>query len=451
MNTEYIRKRIGDYKLQIIDESDKQGVEHIIKSRNGSLTRDFNLLETLDYVLTTKTNLAFEPSRKGRVIVYANLSNDTMANDCFPYSGVRIVVGMNGSRIYSFSACRENKINKIFAGQNSKDMNERWEEWEQQHGEMDTKARESLEGDNVITSGEIKMILNGDISNLKDKIHSIYKDERLTSDIKNLMIKIIKGETLEGGINMDSVNEFFDGVEEVKVAGVDFTEKVLGELGKEGLFKPENESEQGLVDKLVAEGLVKAKMKKGKVKGYETEKGISIVKSEEGFTVERNHVPSYQGIFVMDNGDEVLKCCEGKVQSDDFHVTFKMGYKGTEGELPLGQSVDVVAYARGVDAENEGLAVKFSEKFDAYYQNKNQPHITTGVAEGGKAFNTGKLDFNDEIELVELEGVTGVMTKEGEIIVDANDLSKPYKLEDMSFDQETGEIKLEEVSVQVGE
>lgn len=129
---------------------------------------------------------------------------------------------------------------------------------------------------------------------------------------------------------------------------------------------------------------------------------------------------SYVGIFFDD--DEKIHCLEkNRLENvnDKIHVTFC--YHPTNLEIfdkIVGNSIKVKLIGYGSDVNNSGFKVKFSNKYNKYYQNYDSnnklkiPHITASLSKDGKASDTKNLIFH-KINTVTLVGKFGYWIKDG--------------------------------------
>lgn len=97
---------------------------------------------------------------------------------------------------------------------------------------------------------------------------------------------------------------------------------------------------------------------------------------------------------VIYTGAFLLNELHGKLKNivENQHITFVP--PGVPKTLPvIGAYYDfkVIGYAN--DGQNEGVLVELPDELKEYYHNQNPPHITLSLADGAKAVNTGKLNF----------------------------------------------------------
>ena len=132
--------------------------------------------------------------------------------------------------------------------------------------------------------------------------------------------------------------------------------------------------------------------------------------------------------------DELFEC-----KSDDKQVpkVYFLGYainpdKDIVENFNLGNTVKVKVLARGYNASNEGLLVRLPSSEEEYFNIEGQPCITIGTAGKGKFKDTGKLNFDEEIENGKfLVGRKGIILG-GEVyynIKDVNAMSSVYCLD----------------------
>ena len=107
----------------------------------------------------------------------------------------------------------------------------------------------------------------------------------------------------------------------------------------------------------------------------------------------------YQGFFVDPESENELEKIEGdrKLQQDvpDKHITFRFMPKEKDLLPPqiLGQEYKLRIMGYGNDGKNSGFSVELPEGLREFYKGAEQVHITTSLAEGAKAVDTGKLEF----------------------------------------------------------
>ena len=97
----------------------------------------------------------------------------------------------------------------------------------------------------------------------------------------------------------------------------------------------------------------------------------------------------YAGAFLVENLSGSL---ENVIENQ--HITFiPPGSNKKLNEQLLGGYYDfkIIGYAN--DGQNEGVLIELPEELKQFYHNENPPHITVSLADGAKAVNTGKLNF----------------------------------------------------------
>ena len=97
------------------------------------------------------------------------------------------------------------------------------------------------------------------------------------------------------------------------------------------------------------------------------------------------------------------------------HVTFSFRPKpGTVHNELFGKPVRILVRGYGLDDRNEGLEVFLPNDLQKYYRNEATPHITVSVAADVKPVDTGKLWFEDFVDMcIILNGRIGAFTPEG--------------------------------------
>lgn len=97
------------------------------------------------------------------------------------------------------------------------------------------------------------------------------------------------------------------------------------------------------------------------------------------------------------------------------HITFAFGQEMTDNykEL-LGKDLEVNIIGYGNDGKNEGFEVSLNNKEE--FKNK-VPHITISIADGAKAVDTGKLEFDklDTSKDTTLKGKYGWFGSDGKV------------------------------------
>ena len=113
----------------------------------------------------------------------------------------------------------------------------------------------------------------------------------------------------------------------------------------------------------------------------------------------------YQGIFFTKEVEEELVSLQGEQLENitkDKHVTFKFGDTEKYSDELIGVDIPVKLVGYACDGKNSGFQVLLPKELEAYYKNKNRPHVTVSLSNEGKAIDTGLLAFEpiDEIEIV---------------------------------------------------
>ena len=115
----------------------------------------------------------------------------------------------------------------------------------------------------------------------------------------------------------------------------------------------------------------------------------------------------YTGAFLLQNLPGTLNNIV-----ENQHVTFvPPGVPKNLSIIGEHHTFKVIGYAN--DGHNEGYLVELPEGFKEHYHNQNPPHITLSLADGARAVNTGKLNFEQLAEPFNVEMRFGEFTNQG--------------------------------------
>ena len=78
----------------------------------------------------------------------------------------------------------------------------------------------------------------------------------------------------------------------------------------------------------------------------------------------------------------------------------------------VGKRFDLSVVGYGADEQNSGFSVSIPSDLLYLYHGSIQPHITTSLADDGRAVNTGKLSFSP-IDSFSVVGTMGLFTETG--------------------------------------
>ena len=130
----------------------------------------------------------------------------------------------------------------------------------------------------------------------------------------------------------------------------------------------------------------------------------------------------YIGIFIAEKDTEKIieneKVCLAK-RPKNFHCTMKYMPKDLEHFKDIiGQEVVIVLTGYGNDGKNSGYRVQLQDEINKYFLNTDKngnlkvPHITTSLADDGKAVNTANLNFQDLEKPIFVRGRVGAFVKD---------------------------------------
>lgn len=174
-------------------------------------------------------------------------------------------------------------------------------------------------------------------------------------------------------------------------------------------------SESKLVQQMLASELVFEQTDSQGKKVYTLDKHIIVGNTQNGAT--ELLVPTYAkyfGLFFLPHPK--FACKEpNMVPVKNHHITLM--FMPSDQELDkvshlLNKQLQVKAIARGANSKNEALLVALPNLLKTFCTNRAMPHITLGVAVGGKARESAKLNYNQP-ENFELVGRFGIMTNHG--------------------------------------
>jgi len=181
-----------------------------------------------------------------------------------------------------------------------------------------------------------------------------------------------------------------------------------------GRYLPQPDEEKW-VEQLLASELVFTQKNKDGNKVYTLDKHIIIGKSDAHET--ELIVPTYAkyvGLFFLPHPK--FECHQPNIMPQkNHHIT--LIYQPTDEQLSqishlLNKQLPVKVIARGANSKNEALLVALPNLLQTFYTNPAPPHITLGVAEGGKPRDSAKLNFLSP-EQFDLVGKFGIMTNHG--------------------------------------
>lgn len=97
----------------------------------------------------------------------------------------------------------------------------------------------------------------------------------------------------------------------------------------------------------------------------------------------------YSGLFLVTGIDSK----ERYEEIVDQHITFQFGDldRFPEDLMHKTYKVKIIGYAE--DGKNEGYLVEIPKELKEFYKGAKNPHITVGIANGGKPVDTAKLRF----------------------------------------------------------
>ena len=162
----------------------------------------------------------------------------------------------------------------------------------------------------------------------------------------------------------------------------------------------------------------------------------------------------YQGLFLDEATQEKLIELQKKGLSDivkDMHITFKFGETEKYPQELMGREfiVKIVGYAS--DGKNSGFQIELPEELNAYYKNKNLPHITVSLGEidgvKGKAVDTGTLSFEKLDEPIEIPCRLGYFIYGKGKVMDNSVFDEEKKMEEK---QEVYTINIKELAEKLG-
>jgi hypothetical protein len=128
----------------------------------------------------------------------------------------------------------------------------------------------------------------------------------------------------------------------------------------------------------------------------------------------------YKGLFLDDISTSIVKDYERVNnivlnQLENLHVTFQIGknIKLFPDEI-MEKEFGIVVSGYSESQINKGFKVYLPDSLRHHYENSSIPHITTSMADGGRAKDTGSVVFKN-IEPFVLKGRLGYYMNDGTI------------------------------------